>query len=85
MCLYGFSKNPKWEESLGRPMLRKDDNIKMGLKSVKAADCIHLAQHSDQRSNIMFHKTQTISRLTERLSAVRHLLPTETTHVVLPD
>ena len=35
----------------------------MGLKSVKAADCIHLA---------------------EQLSAVRHLLPTETPHVVLP-
>jgi hypothetical protein len=49
------------KKTLGRPRLRQDDNIKMGLKIVKAADCIHLAQHRDQRSNIMFHKTQTIS------------------------
>jgi len=48
MCLYGFSKSHKWEEPLGRPRTRQEDNIKMGLKSVKAADCIHLAQHSNQ-------------------------------------
>jgi hypothetical protein len=48
MCLYGFSKSPKWEEPLGRPRLRREDNIKMGLKSVKAKDCIHLAQRRDQ-------------------------------------
>ena len=84
MCLYGFSKHPKWQEPLGRPRLRQNDNIKMCLKSVKAADCIHLARHRDQRSIIMFHKTQTISWLAEQRSVVRHLLPTDTIHVVLP-
>lgn len=38
MCLYGFSKNFEWEEPLRRPRLRQDYNIKMGVRSVKAAD-----------------------------------------------
>jgi hypothetical protein len=58
LCLYGFSKNPKWEEPLGRPRLKQEDNIKMCLKSMTAVSCIHLAQHSDQPGNIMLHKTQ---------------------------
>ena len=55
----------------------------MGLKSMKAVDWINLAQNTDQRSNFMFHKRQTISWLAEQLSVVRHLLATETTNVVL--
>jgi len=33
MCLYGFSKSPKWEEPLARLRFRQEDNIKMGLKN----------------------------------------------------
>jgi hypothetical protein len=57
VCLHGFSKNPKWKKPLGRPRLKQEDNIKMGLKSMNnAVDCIHLAQHSDQRCNTMLRK-----------------------------